>query len=354
MMVGKPSILCVDDEPINLKVLLGLLSDDYEVKVATNGAMALQVLSKFKPDMILLDIRMPEMDGIEVCRRLRQDPSFDDVPVLFITAETKETTEDIALDAGGNDFVNKPFSPRVLKVRIETYLRLRQENYNLEAIVQKRLSQIHLLQDASMFVMVTLAEFRDECTGNHIRRTQYYVKALAQQVATWDAYREIFDENYITLMTKSAPLHDIGKIAIKDEILLKPGKLTDEEFEEMKSHAQKGYDILKKAEQELDEESGEFLRVAEDIAITHHEKWDGTGYPNQLAGEQIPMVGRIMAIADVYDALTSERPYKKAFSQEKTFEIMLESSGTHFQPELLNEFIALAPQLLEIQKQFAD
>ncbi|MBF6057537.1 MULTISPECIES: response regulator [Thiomicrorhabdus] len=349
-----PKLLCVDDTAANLKLLIELLSPLYEIKIATNGLKALEILQTYPADLILLDIMMPEMDGYEVCRRIRSNPETKDTPILFLTAKNQPEDEEKGLKLGANDFVSKPLNPRVLLARIETQIKLhfaqqklQQHNQNLEEQVEKRLNEIQRLQDSTIFVMTSLAEFRDECTGNHIQRTQDYVQLLAKAAAQTPQFRSQLSPSKIEIITQSAPLHDIGKINIPDNILLKPGKLTSEEFEIMKTHSQKGYEILHQASLNMGE-SGDFLEIAQQIALSHHEKWDGSGYPQGLKGEQIPLPARLMALADVYDALTSERPYKKAFSSDKALEIIQEGRGSHFQEILVDLFISLKDDLEKI------
>ncbi|BBP45223.1 two-component system response regulator [Thiosulfatimonas sediminis] len=356
----KPLILCVDDEPLNLKLLVELLSERFDTRIATNGQKALELAIQQKPDLILLDVMMPVMDGFETCRRIRETHDKQDLPILFITAKNQPEDEEFALKIGGNDFITKPIKPGVLQARIDTQLKLKyaQEKIirraeTLEQEVNQRLSEINHLQDSTIYVMTSLAEFRDECTGNHIRRTQFYVEALSKALAKNPEFTSRLNDETIEVITKSAPLHDIGKIATPDDILLKPGKLTSEEFAIMQTHSERGYKILQEAANSMGEK-GLFLQTAQDIAFYHHEKWNGSGYPNGIAGEKIPLAARIMAIADVYDALTSARPYKRAFTQEEAFEIMHEGSGSHFQPILLETFFTLKEQLCTIANAHAD
>lgn len=354
-----PIILCIDDTPANLALLNGLLEQDYQVKLANSGLKALKLLERQSVDLILLDVMMPEMDGYEVCQRLKTQASTQAIPVLFLTALNKTEDEQRALAVGGSDFITKPINPDVLQARIHTHLQLkryhdslRQQNQDLEARLEKRLSDIYNLQDASLSVMISLAEFRDEDTGMHIKRTQHFVKVIAQQAQRSLPHLQLEDTE-IELMTRCAPLHDVGKITIPDHILLKPGKLTDDEFEVMKNHAQRGYDILESAARSMGS-YGDYLEMAKSIAISHHEKWDGSGYPNQLSGKAIPLAGRLMALADVYDALRSERPYKVAFEHAKALEIMQTMSAKHFDPELFACFVSIEDQILEISRQWSD
>ncbi|BBP42919.1 HD domain-containing phosphohydrolase [Thiosulfativibrio zosterae] len=355
----KPVILCVDDTPANLTLLHGHLNSLYTVKLLNSGEKALAFLKKERVDLILLDVMMPGLDGYEVCRHIRQDATTAHIPILFITAKNMPEDEEEALNAGGNDFISKPINPRVLMARIKTHLDLKNfqdwlqnENALLEKELEKRLTDIFKLQDASMGVMISLAEFRDECTGNHIKRTQLYITELANEVAAALPEYQL-DSREVNLISKCTPLHDIGKITTPDSVLLKPGKLDHDEFEIMKLHVQKGYDILESASKNMGY-YGEFLHVAQVIVMNHHEKWDGSGYPNGLAGKEIPLPGRLMAIVDVYDALRSERPYKKGFSHEEALDIMKAQSGKHFDPELLECFINIEAKLPVIHNNWSD
>ncbi|SFR51502.1 two-component system response regulator [Thiomicrospira sp. ALE5] len=357
--MSKPIILCVDDTPANLTLLNGLLEDEYSVKSANSGIKALKLLEKITADLVLLDVMMPDMDGYEVCQQIKTNPATQSIPVLFITALNEPEDEEKALAVGGNDFITKPINPSVLQARIRTQLQLkryndslRQQNNDLEAKLEKRLSDIYHLQDASLSVMISLAEFRDEDTGMHIKRTQHFVRLIAQQAQRNLPHLQLNDSD-IELMTRCAPLHDVGKITIPDHILLKPGKLTDDEFAVMKSHAQRGYDILEAAAKSMGS-YGDYLDMAKAIAISHHEKWDGSGYPNQLAGTSIPLAGRLMALADVYDALRSSRPYKQPSSHDKALEIMQDMSEKHFDPELFACFVRVESEVLAISQQWAD
>lgn len=356
----KPTILIVDDTPANLTLLMGLLKDDYKLKVANNGTKALELAMSSPPDIVLLDIMMPGIDGYEVCSRLKSDPTTQHIPVIFLTAKTSIDDEEYGFKVGAVDFIHKPISPPIVVARVKTHLSLKERqdilqrsNEWLEGEVNKRLIEVNQLKDATIHVMVSLAEFRDECTGNHIRRTQAYVKALAEYLADKPQYSDYLTRKKIDLIAKCAPLHDVGKITIPDEILLKPAKHTKEEFEVMKSHSQRGYDILKQATEFIGE-SDDFLNNAMDIALYHHEKWDGTGYPYGLKGEDIPLSARLMAVADVYDALRSERPYKKAFSHHEAMDIIVEGKGTHMDPEIVNAFIAIETTCINIADNWPD
>ena len=310
-----PTILVVDDTETNIDILVDTLGDDYDVTVAMDGEGALESVAEELPDLILLDIMMPGMDGYEVCSRLKQDPKAREIPIIFVTAMTDAGDEQKGLDLGAVDYITKPFQPALIKARVRNHLELKRHRDHLEELVKERTRELELTQEVTIESMGTLAEYRDPETGGHIRRTMNYVKALADQLATLPQFAPHLNKVVIEQLYKSAPLHDIGKVGVADSILLKPGKLTDEEFQEMKKHAVYGRDAIRSASRKLGEKS--FLAFAEEIAHSHHEKWDGSGYPRGLKGGQIPIPGRIMAIADVYDALISRRVYKKTHAPLK-------------------------------------
>jgi len=357
---GKASILVVDDTPANLSLMANLLVEQYDIRVANSGARALELVASALPDIILLDVMMPEMDGHEVCRRLKSDPHTERVPIIFLTAQNSVEDEEKGLLMGAVDFIHKPISPPIVLARIKTHLQvkswqdfLQNQNVWLKMEVESRLTEVNNLQEASIMVMVSLAEFRDECTGNHIRRTQEFVSILAGQLALLPKYANLLTSQYIELLAKSSALHDIGKIAIPDNILLKPGRHTPEEFEVMKSHSVRGYEMLRTAGGYMGDR-GSFLLLAMDIARSHHEKWDGSGYPDGLNGEHISLSARLMAVADVFDALMSKRPYKAAMSHEKAFEIINEGSGIHFDPEIVDAFNNAQSDLLRSAAMWTD
>ncbi len=352
--------MVVDDTPHNLSTMSNLLKDQYQVKVSNNGARALELANGAPPDQILLDIMMPEMDGFEVCRILKSDPLTMRIPVIFLTAKTSMEDEEEGLLMGAVDFIHKPFSPSIVLARIKTQLQikawqdfLQDQNAWLKEEVERRLSEVSRLQESSILVMVSLAEFRDACTGNHIRRTQGYTRVLAEQLALSPKHAGYLSVPQIELISKSAPLHDIGKIAIPDQILLKAGKLTQDEFDVIKTHASRGHDMLRTAGGYMGEK-GDFLTMAMDISHCHHEKWDGTGYPNGLKGERIPLSARIMAVADVFDALTTSRPYKAAMTFEQAVAIITEGGGTHFDPQVVEAFMAIQTDLKRIAALWTD
>ena len=356
------TILVVDDTPENLSLMSDLLRDDYRVKVATNGEKALRIAAgESVPDMILLDVMMPGMDGYEVCRRLKADPTTKDIPVIFLTARTDPEDERVGLELGAVDFITKPVNPPLVQARVRNHLivkthadLLRDKADWLESEVQARTRDIERIKEVTIVAMASLAETRDNETGNHIRRTQNYVRALAEHLSTHPDFAPELTPEAVELLYKSAPLHDIGKVGIPDSILLKPGKLTPEEFEIMKTHPTLGAEAISAAEEGLDEKESSFLRYAREISQYHHEKWDGSGYPYGLKGDDIPLSGRLMAVADVYDALISKRVYKPAFPHEKAVTLILEGRGGHFDPRIVDAFAEIAHRFNEIAGAFAD
>ncbi|CAK0750694.1 putative cyclic di-GMP phosphodiesterase VC_1348 [Gammaproteobacteria bacterium] len=352
-MDAKPKILVVDDTPGNLQYLMEILRDSYTVATARNGVRALALAnSSEKPEIILLDVMMHNMDGFEVCLKLKANPSTCSIPVLFITALNDEQSEVRGFTVGGVDFISKPFNSMRVKARIRTHLELKRHKDHLEELVVERTRELEQTQDITVQTLAALAETRDPETGGHIRRTQNYVSLLANHLHHHPRFAVLREVNMIKLLYKSSPLHDMGKVGVPDYILLKPGKLTDEEFVEMKKHAEYGWKTLTIALRQMGNNS--FLRVAAEIAYTHHEKWDGSGYPRNLAGEEIPVSGRLMALADVYDALISRRVYKAAMSHNQATAIIVEGRCQHFDPDVVDAFIALQKQFRETAKQFAD
>jgi putative two-component system response regulator len=301
--VEKPTVLVVDDTPDNLSLMSGLLKDDYKVKVANNGEKALKIAaSDAPPDLILLDIMMPGMDGYEVCRSLKRNPVTVNIPVIFLTAKTEVEDEKMGLELGAVDYLTKPVSPPIVMARVKNHLALkasadflRDKNDFLENEVSKRTREVMAIQDVTILAMASLAETRDSDTGNHIRRTQFYVKVLAEKLSTHPRFERTLTDHYITMLFKSAPLHDIGKVGIPDRILLKPGRFEPHEFEIMKTHTTLGRDAIEHAEQQLGM-NVEFLSMAKEIALSHQEKWDGSGYPQGLEGDAIPLSARLMAM----------------------------------------------------------
>jgi putative two-component system response regulator len=353
------TILVVDDTVTNIDILVEALGGSYEVAVATNGPSALKIAEASLPDIILLDIAMPGMDGYEVCRRLKSQGRTKDIPVIFLSAMTELKNKTRGFGLGAVDYITKPFEIQEVKARVETHLSLvhaRQElarqNEILEERVRERTRGLALAQEAAIDSMAVLAEFRDPETGGHIKRTKHYVRSLAVSLRSTSLFRDYFTDDTLDLLYKSTPLHDIGKVGVPDKILLKPAKLTPEEFEEMKKHTIYGHDAIEAVEKGLGENS--FLRFAKEIAYTHHEKWDGSGYPRGLIGESIPVSGRLMAVADVYDALISKRIYKPSFPHLTAVQIIRDGRGTHFDPAIVDVFLHLQEDFRHIAGQYAD
>jgi len=355
------TVLIVDDAPENLKLMGGLLKDRYRIKVAGNGEKALEIAAAQPvPDLILLDVMMPGIDGHEVCRRLKADPATREIPVIFLTARAELEDEEIGFALGAVDYISKPVNPSTVLARVGTHLKLKagadflkdKADY-LEAEVDRRTHELSTIQNVTIQAMAALAETRDMDTGNHIRRTQCYVRLLARALVNHPRFSAILTQDYAELLYKSAPLHDIGKVGIPDRILLKPGPFMAEEFEVMKTHTTLGRDAIIQAEKALGVQV-EFLSCAKEIAYSHQEKWDGSGYPEGLSGDAIPLSARLMAVADVYDALISKRVYKDAMSHEQAVEIIREGAGNHFDPDIVAAFLSLTEDFRAIAGQYAD
>ena len=357
----RETVLVVDDTPDNLALMSALLKDSYKVKVANSGERALKIAQSPNPlDLILLDIMMPDMDGYEVCRKLKADPYSRHIPVIFLTAKASVEDERMGLELGAVDYLTKPISPPIVLARIKTHLMLkasadflRSKSVFLEQEVMRRTRETAAVQEVTILVMASLAETRDTDSGNHIRRTQNYVRLMAQKLASHPRFSAELTPHYIDMLYRSAPLHDIGKVGSPDSILLKPGKLTLEEFEIMKTHTTLGRDAIAHAEHRLGFDV-EFLRMAKEIAYSHQEKWNGTGYPEGLSGDAIPLSARLMAVADVYDALRSRRLYKDAMTHEAAVDVMRQGRGTHFDPDVADAFMANHDAFRVTSLQFAD
>lgn len=358
-MDRQKTIMIVDDTEMNLDILVEALNDDYELIVAINGLEAIELLEEQKPDLILLDIMMPDMDGYEVLKKLKKNLDLEPIPVILLSAITDSDSKNKGFSLGAVDYVTKPFEIVEVKARVKTQLRLEEtrlalesQNIVLEEKVKERTNLIERTNSAAIYCLAALAETRDPETGEHIKRTQEYVRELALELRENEKYKDILTNEYIELLYKSAPLHDIGKVGVRDNILLKPGKLTDEEFEKMKKHTIYGGESLMVGIKELGEES--FLTLAKEIAVTHHEKWDGSGYPRGLSKQEIPISGRLMALSDVYDALISKRVYKGEFTHDEAKNIILEGRGTHFDPDIVDAFIKREAKFIEIMEKFRD
>ena len=339
-MLSSQTVLIVDDTPANIHVLEEILRADYNICAATNGERALSLArSDMPPDIILLDVMMPDMDGFEVCRRLKAESATRKIPVIFVTTldEIKDESQGFAL--GAVDYIHKPVSPPIVQARVQTHLALYDQKRALEEMVRQRTQELTETRLEVIRQLGRAAEFKDNETGMHVVRMSYYSQLIALAAG--------MAEDEAELLLNASPMHDIGKIGIPDSVLLKPGKLDDAEWEIMRRHPQMGVDIL-------GDHPSELIKLARTIALTHHEKWNGQGYPAGLSGEAIPLVGRITAIADVFDALTSERPYKKAWSEEEAVTLIQREAGAHFDPQLVQCFVEVLPEILECKARYMD
>lgn len=367
------TILIVDDTPQNLSILGELLQPLYRVRAANSGERALAIArSDLQPDIILLDVMMPGMDGYEVIRQLKQDEATRGIPVIFVTALTESSEEQRGLALGAVDYITKPFNPDIVLARIKTQLELKQardilsdQNTWLEKEIARRMRENVMVQDLTIRALAALGEIRDLETGLHIVRTQRSIEILAHKLKDHPRFRDALAGNKLQMIVKAAPLHDIGKVGIPDAVLQKPGKLTPEEYEVMKAHPVLGANAIESAIDNalagldtavVEQMSGafEFLRVAQEICRGHHEKWDGSGYPAGLAGEHIPVSARLMALADVFDALMSRRVYKDAMALENVTAFLVEERGRHFDPDVVDAYLAMREQFAEIANRFHD
>jgi len=354
-MTRRPKILIVDDSPYNLEILMDFLSPQYDVITAESGARALELTwVEPVPDLILLDVVMPGMDGYQVCGALKADSRTRGIPVLFLTALADDEEESRGLSMGAVDYIRKPFNYTIVRNRIENHLKWKFHQDALEEMVERRTASLQLTQDAAIYGLGILAEFRDPDTGDHIQRTKNYVRILCDSLKTHSRFRDYLTPSTIELLYKSAPLHDIGKVAIPDEILLKPAALTAHEFEIMKTHTTAGRDIIRRIRSRVsDEEVTSFLVLSEELTYFHHEHWDGTGY-HGFAGDDIPVPGRLMALADVYDALISPRVYKPALDHKTVLEVLTQGDGKtkpeHFDPDILEVFVRRNAEFEELTR----
>jgi len=355
-METKLKILIVDDERFYINVLVELLKDTYKLYIAKSGEQALKRMQDNQPDLILLDIMMPEMDGYQTCLEIKNNPAWVTIPIIFLTGKTDQESEAKAFDYGAVDFISKPITPATVLARIKTHFSLlssrqllEQQNHILEEKVRERTRQLESTQDAAIYSLSMLAEARDQETGEHIQRTQQFVKALAKKLQSHPKYSDFLDDSTIEMLFKSAPLHDIGKIAVPDTILKKPGPLSAEETIEMQKHTTYGGDAIKNAEKLSG--SSSFLQLAREIAYSHQEKWDGSGYPEGLKQEQIPISARLMAIADVYDALVNKRVYKPAYQHKEAVAYIKQQKGLHFDPDMVDAFVEIEAEFEQISQQ---
>jgi putative two-component system response regulator len=341
--VERKLVMLVDDDPVNLLTGKKVLSERYQTLTLPSAAAMFNMLPRYRPEIILLDVNMPDMDGFDSIKRLKEDPSARGIPVIFLTAKTDPESELMGLELGALDYITKPFSPPLLLKRVESHLKLVDYQRRLEEMVEEKTRDIMDLQLNTLDVLAELAEQRDTSTGSHIRRSERCFEVLldamtasgdfAAEMETWD----------VPALLRGVKLHDIGKIAITDAILKKPGKLTPEEFEVMKTHVVFGVKFIEKLER--NSRDALFLQYAKTLAAHHHEKWDGSGYPDGIAGEAIPLLGRIMAVVDVYEALTGARPYKEAFDHDTAARIVVEGRGTYFDPLLVDLFVSCSGRM---------
>jgi putative two-component system response regulator len=336
---GKPSILVVDDVPENIDILTGILKDAYRVRAATNGPSALSLVKKLPPDLILLDIMMPGMDGYEVCRQLKADHASSKIPVIFVTAMGEVEDESRGFAVGCVDYITKPVSPPIVKHRIKTHLALYDQNRGLEAQVQDRTVELEQTRLQVIHRLGRASEYRDNETGLHVIRMSHYAYSIGLAAG--------LSRDEAALLLNAAPMHDVGKIGIPDSILINPGKLSLDEWAMMRRHCEFGAAIIGDYAHPL-------FQTSRVIALTHHEKWNGEGYPNGLAGEQIPLLGRIVALADVFDALTNKRPYKEAWSVEAALDWISAQRGEHFDPALTDIFLSIMPNILAFMEKYAE
>ncbi|OHE01362.1 MAG: two-component system response regulator, partial [Sulfurimonas sp. RIFCSPLOWO2_12_FULL_34_6] len=355
------TILVVDDTADNLSLILDLLKDKYRVRVANSGKKALNYLEISEvPDLILLDIMMPELSGYDVIKLLKQNKKTKDIPVIFLTAMRDMQDEQKGLELGAADYITKPISASIMLSRIKTQIEnksakdfLRDKNLYLEEEVEKRTREISIVQEVTVLTLASLAETRDTDTGNHIKRTQHYITILAKALKNHPRFSDYLSDDMIEMLYRCAPLHDIGKVGIADNILLKPGKFSEEEFEIMKKHTTLGKEAIEHAEHEVGVEV-EFLKIAKEIAHSHHENFDGSGYPLGLKADDIPISARLMALADVYDALISRRVYKEAIPHVKAFEIIQSEKSVKFDHDIVDAFVAHQYDFLAISKKYED
>ncbi len=345
----KKMILVVDDNKLNLVIAQTLLSEEYYVETANSGEKALQYLEEKEPDLVLLDIQMPKMDGFEVMRRIQENEVWRKVPVIFLTADRTEKTEETCFQMGAMDYIGKPFVPSIMMQRVRRTLELQGYRKNLEHMVEQQLQRITQLQQDIIITMANLIEGRDGTTGEHVKRTSAYVELLVKKLQERGVYKEILTPAYIDYLKKASPLHDIGKITVPDRILQKPGALTQEEYDLIKLHAKAGGTLIEENMNRIVDK--EFVEIAQDMASYHHEKWNGKGYPRGLKGEEIPLSARILAIADVFDALVSKRQYKKGMTLDEAFVIMEKERGESFEPVLLDAFLDAKEELRQLMEE---
>jgi len=341
------NILVVDDTPANLSLLANMLKEKGgRIRPVPNGKIALWTVENDPPDLILLDINMPDMNGYEVCQRLKADKRFSDIPIIFISALSETLDIVKAFTSGGVDYISKPFQFEEVEARVKTHLKLRRYQTFLEELIKEKVKEISDSQMSTIFALSKLAESRDTDTGKHLERVQIFCRILAEKFSQDSPEKNNIEPDFIRNISNASPLHDIGKVAIADNVLLKPGKLNLEEFETMKTHTTIGAKTLDDVKSLYPGNS--FINMGITIAQSHHERWDGKGYPHNLAGNTIPLAARIMAIADVYDALRSKRCYKDPLTRQQSCEIILNGRGNQFDPLLVDLFLAVEEEFDKI------
>ncbi len=338
--MDKFKVLIIDDQVENIDILKGILEDLYIIYAIKDSTKVLQFLQKNTPDLILLDIMMPEIDGYEICKELKKDREYSKIPVIFITADNSSYSEEKGLQLGAVDYITKPINPPIVRARVKTHLELYSLRQELEEKVMLRTREIEDTKLQIIRILGRAAEFKDNETGMHVIRMSHYSRLIAQVLAP-------DDQKWVDLIFKAAPMHDIGKIGVPDHILQKEGSLNEEEWSIMKGHPSFGAMIL-------GDDRSELLRLARQIALAHHEKYDGTGYPKGLKGKEIPLSARIVTIADVFDALTTKRPYKEAWDIETTLKYMEENAGKHFDPEIFEVFKSIIPEVIKIKETYCE
>ncbi|MCL2605272.1 MAG: response regulator [Defluviitaleaceae bacterium] len=342
-------IIAVDDVPLNLDILEAILDTEYDLTTVTSGREALAIMADDQPDLVLLDLSMPEMDGFEVLRRMRSDPMTEHIPVIIVTAEMDDYSEEKGLNLGAVDYIRKPYKSDIIRIKIRNHIELKAYRDDLEGMVEERTQQLTAAHEAIIMGMSLLSESRDGITGSHLARIKEQTRLLTSKIA--EMYPELLNKEMAGLITTYSPLHDVGKVGIPDSVLKKSGGLTREEFELMKSHTWGGGDLLRQMVDFLMPEHRAPLKVAIDIAECHHERYDGTGYPEGIAGNSIPLAARITALPDVYDALRSARPYKRGFTHEEALETILKGDGrtepSHFDPVVLEAFREVHVEMAE-------
>jgi putative two-component system response regulator len=335
----KASVLIVDDTPQNISLLNAALMNEYTIKIATSGIQAIDVCQAMKIDIILLDIMMPEMDGFETCRRLKEDPLTRDIPVIFVTARREVKDESMGFACGAVDYISKPIRAAIVRARVKTHLALHDQNHALWCLVQERTDELDKSRLEILHRLGSAGEYRDNETGLHVARVCHYSSIIAKSIGLPDSEAQ--------LLYNAAALHDTGKIGIPDNILFKPGKLDDDEWKIIKTHCEIGHKIIGAHENSM-------LKTAASVALTHHERWDGSGYPRGLKRHDIPLFGRIVGVADVFDALTSLRPYKRAWPVIEAVDEIKRCSGKHFDPQIVDAFLQKVPEMTAVQQQFVD